>query len=149
MWGEIFMNSNSENPGVGKRFEEKVCEWAKGEFKQNFDKQEAIKIGNPAKPHRFDLVSQDKNIIIECKCYTWTDSGNVPSAKMATLDEAVLYFKCLENQSATKIIAMKYAWSEKKQMTFAEYYCERKGHLLDDVQVWELDENGNNANRVR
>ena len=59
------MNSNSENPSVGKRFEEKVCEWAKGEFKQNFDKQEAIKIGIPAKPHRFDLVSQDKNIIID------------------------------------------------------------------------------------
>lgn len=41
-----------------------------------------------------------------------------------------------------KIICMDYAWNDKKQITLARYFCDKKGHLLDDISVWELDEAG-------
>ena len=39
------MNTNSENPKVGKTFQE-------------------------IKNHKFDCVSDDKKIVVGCKCYT-------------------------------------------------------------------------------
>jgi len=43
------------------------------------------------KVHKFDLVSQNKKMVVECKKYYWTKGGNPPSAKFATLNEAVFY----------------------------------------------------------
>ncbi len=133
------MNKNSENPKVGKDFENVTLKWAKKNFGCNFDNEKAVEIGNPPRPHKFDLVSKDEGIVIECKCYTWTESGNVPSAKLATLDEAILYMRSIAHP-AKKIIAISYAFNEKRNKTLAEYFCERKGHLLDDISVWELDD---------
>lgn len=42
----------------------------------------------------------------ECKCYMWTDSGNVPSAKLMGLDEAVFYFGFLPS-GTKKLLCMK------------------------------------------
>ena len=132
------MNKNSENPKVGKDFENETLEWAQRIFGCNFENEKAIKIGNPPTPHKFDLVSEDESIVIECKCYTWTESGNVPSAKLATLDEAILYMRSIAHP-AKKIIALSYALNGKRNQTLAEYFCERKGHILGDISVWELD----------
>ena len=38
---------------------------------------------------------------------------------------------------------MRMAWSEKRKMTLAEYFCEKKGHLLEDIVVLEIDEKDN------
>ena len=132
------MTKNSENPKVGKDFENLTLEWAQRFFNCNFENEKVVEIGNPPKPHKFDLVSDDESIVIECKCYTWTESGNVPSAKLATLDEAILYMRSIAHPSK-KIIAISYAFNEKRNKTLAEYFCERKGHLLGDISVWELD----------
>ena len=79
------MNSNSDNPMVGKDFQRKVLSIAQKTFNMPFDEEKVVPVGNPPKEHRFDVVSADGDIIIECKCYTWTNGGNVPSAKMSTL----------------------------------------------------------------
>ena len=113
------MNSNSDNPRIGKAFEKAVKKWAVDYYDCGFNEEQPVDIGNPARPHKFDLVSQDSKIIIECKCYTWTDGGNVPSAKLATLDEAVLYLRSVTS-SATKVIAMKKDYNKKKGITLAE-----------------------------
>lgn len=76
-----------------------------------FIQEKSILIGNPAKNYKFDLVSEDSSIIIECKCYTWTESWNVPSAKMATIDEALLYMRSVFIK-AKKIIIMQRAFTE-------------------------------------
>ncbi len=136
------MNANSDNPRIGKRFEGLVRNWAEEQFNCLFVPESPVLIGDPPKPHKFDLVSADGRVAVECKCYTWTDSGNVPSAKIATLDEAVLYMRSIK-YPAQKIIAMRYARHDKKQITLAEYFCERKGHLLADISVWEIDDAGN------
>ena len=85
------MNTNSQNPQVGRGFQSQVKAVAEEHFNTRFIDEKAVLVGQPAKEHRFDLVSEDSKIVIECKCYTWTNGNNVPSAKMSTLNEAVLY----------------------------------------------------------
>lgn len=136
------MNSNSDNPHVGKAFQDEVLKVAEQYFKKDFQQETAVEIGNPAKPHKFDVVSEDKKIIIECKCYTWTEGGNVPSAKMATLDEAILYMRSVP-YPATKIIAMKKDVHPRRQITLADYFCDKKAYLMDDIQIWEFDDSYN------
>ncbi len=135
------MNKNSENLEVGKAFERLVKEWAELYYDCEFDSEKPVRIGDPPKPHKFDLVSIDENIVIECKCYTWTEGGNVPSAKLAMLDEAILYLRSI-SFPAKKIIAMRFSWDEKKKKSLATYFCEKKGHLLGDISVYEFDDNG-------
>ena len=71
------MNKNSENPGVGSAFQKAVAR----QFEQHYDKEfileMKIAIGQPAKYHKFDIVSGDNTMAIECKCYTWTETGMV------------------------------------------------------------------------
>jgi len=133
---------NSDNPIKGKMFQQKVLHLAEKKFNKNFIEEKSVKIGNPGKDHKFDCVSDDLKIIIECKCYSWTEGNNVPSAKLATLNEAVLYMSNAE-PTAMKIIAMKKDVSLKKQETLAQYYLRINGHLLKDIQIWEVDENDN------
>ena len=57
----------------------------KEKYNTYFEQEAAIPIGRPPKEHKFDLANADRSIVAECKCYTWTDSGNVPSAKLMGL----------------------------------------------------------------
>ena len=135
------MNSNSDNPKVGKSFQCVVKETVEEHFGCPFIEEKPVLIGNPPTPHKFDVVSEDGKIIVECKCYTWTQGGNVPSAKLSTLDEAVLYMRSISFK-AKKIIAIKLAYNQKGTTTLAEYFCDKKEHLLEDVEIWEVDEHG-------
>ena len=137
------MRKNSENPSAGKAFQNKVQAKAQESFGKHFIQECPVLIGNPPKEHRFDLVSEDHLIIIECKSYTWTKSWNVPSAKLAALDEAILYMRCIiPSCIARKIIIMERSFNKITGETLAEYFVRRKGHLLADIEVMELDEGG-------
>jgi hypothetical protein len=134
-------NTNSENPYVGRRFQ-KLVQMIFGERFNTYFKQEvAIPIGRPQKEHKFDLANRDRSIVVECKCYTWTDSGNVPSAKLMGLDEAVFYFGFLP-AGTQKILCMQKAVFRGKLETLAEYYVRIHGHLLGDVSVYEISDEG-------
>lgn len=134
-------NKNSENPHVGRIFQEKVQSLLEKRFRTTFDQEVSIAIGSPPKPHKFDLANIDCSIVAECKCYTWTDSGNVPSAKLMGLDEAAFYFGFLPSET-TKILCMKCATYKGKTETLAEYYVRVHGHLLRDVFVYEILDDG-------
>ncbi len=136
------MNTNSQNPAVGREFQTKVCHIAEERFKIDFDEECAIQIGNPPKDHKYDIVAEDKSIVIECKCYVWTKGNNSPSAKMATLNEAVFYMTHLPERTK-KIIAMKKDINPRTAESLASYYVRRYGHLLRDVEIWEVDSDGN------
>lgn len=101
----------------------------------------AIPIGRPPKDHKFGLANADRSIVAECKCYTWTDSGNVPSVKLMGLDEAVFYFGFLPARTQ-KILCMKESVYKGKAETLAEYYVLVHGHLLGDVSVFEISDAG-------
>ena len=122
-------NLNSENPHVGRKFQEFVQTILKEKYNTYFEQEAAIPIGRPPKEHKFDLANADRSIVAECKCYTWTDSGNVPSAKLMGLDEAVFYFGFLPS-GTKKLLCMKKAVFRGKQETLAEYYVRAHGHSL-------------------
>lgn len=75
-------NSNSDNPLIGRKFQLLVRRVLERTYKEQFEIEPAIAIGASAKDHKFDLANEEKSIVAECKCYTWIDSGNVPSAKL-------------------------------------------------------------------
>ena len=98
-----------------------------------------ISIGEPKIEHAFDLANENKSIVIECKNYTWTKAGNVPRAKISTINEAVLYFSFLD-ANVRKILYLKKSVHPKRQETLAEYYVGTYGQLLRDITVYEIDE---------
>jgi hypothetical protein len=51
-----------------------------------------VGVGALKKTHRFDLGSASPPVLVECKSHTWTQSGNMPSAKMTVWNEAMYYF---------------------------------------------------------
>lgn len=132
------MNSNSENPKVGATFQNCVAEWFRDTYKKEFVVEKKIPIGDPAKDHKFDIVSGDNSIAIECKCYTWTVTGNVPSAKMGFTNEAAFYLSFLP-ESYEKYIVMLHATHEKRDETLAEYYYRMNKHLIGSTRVAEFD----------
>jgi len=136
------MNTNSQNPQIGRSFQERVKVIAEEYFGTKFIDEKAVLVGRPSKEHRFDLVSEDSKIVIECKCYTWTNGNNVPSAKMSTLNEAVLYMRSLPD-GTRKILAIKKDVRTSNSETLASYYYRIYGHLLEDISIWEIDNDGN------
>jgi hypothetical protein len=132
------MNSNSENPKVGRVFQELVAKLLTSYFNETFYNDIVIPIGEPAKNHKFDCVSEEQSIIAECKCYTWTETGNIPSAKMGFINEAVFYMSYL-SKDTIKIVVMKKATHPRRNETLAEYYCRTNMHLLKGIKVFELD----------
>lgn len=135
--------SNSDNPRVGTIFQKEVMEWFKANYESGFDMEVKIPIGSwlldssQYKDHKFDIVSEDKSIVIECKCYTWTESGNVPSAKMGFINEAAFYLS-LVKKARKKIIVMLKSYNQ-KGATLADYYYKTNKHLLGDVIIAEYD----------
>ena len=74
-------NSNSENPHVGRRFQESVKLILEKKFCTSFEPEAVVAIGKPAKNHKFDLANDDRSIVAECKCYTWTELGKTAAVR--------------------------------------------------------------------
>lgn len=134
--------ANCDNPRVGKKFQELVCNLMRDYFQTGFQMETPMCIGKPPKTHKFDCVSLDKKIVVECKCYSWTESGNIPAAKLMGLNEAVFYMSYLPSD-IRKIIAIKKAVYPGKMETLAQYYCRIDGHLLEGIEIVEVDDCGN------
>ena len=132
------MNLNSENPGVGAAFQEKVADWFRREYKKDFNVEMKIPIGEPPKDHKFDIVAADGSYVIECKCYTWTETGNVPSAKMGFTNEAAFYLSFLPDEFE-KYIVMLRSYHAKRNESLAEYYYRTNKHLIGKTKIAEYD----------
>ena len=145
---DIPQSSNSENPKKGRDFQEKVKEWFATNAKMNFELEHPILIGQPAKPHKFDIADKSESIVIECKAYAYTITGNIPSAKLTTLNEATFYFSFLPSET-DKILVMAYATHPKRKETLAEYYIRINGHLLKNIRVWEFNPDTNEMRMIK
>lgn len=144
------MNSNSENPVVGAKFQKMVAEWFRSHYKKEFSLEKKIPIGTDCaekKDHKFDIVAEDDSIAVECKCYTWTETGNVPSAKMGFTNEAAFYLSFLPD-TYEKYIVMLRATHDKRNETLAQYYYRMNKHLLGTTKVAEYDPKTNDFNVV-
>lgn len=130
--------SNSDNPRNGAIFRSQVRDWFEKQYGTGFELERKIAIGNPAKDHKFDIVNEDKKIAIECKRYTWTETGNVPSAKMGFTNEAAFYPSFLPD-SYEKYIVMPCFHHAKRNESLAEYYYRTNKHLIGKTKVAEYD----------
>ncbi len=132
------MNTNNENPGVGKAFQVAVTQWMNGNLHATFEMEKKLPIGSPAKLHGFDIADEDNRVVAECKCYTWTETGNIPSAKIRSLNEAAFYLSFLP-MATEKMIVMLYSVHERRNESLAEYYFRTNRHLLGSIKVFEFD----------
>ncbi len=130
--------SNSEHPKLGADFQRAVQRYFIQECGAGFELEKKIPIGEPAKEHKFDIVNSDKHIVIECKRYTWTETGNVPSAKMGFTNEAAFYLSFLPN-TFEKYIVMLRSHHAKRNESLAEYYYRTYRHLLGAIKIAEFD----------
>ena len=130
--------SNSDNPKKGADFQRAVQRYFIQEFCAGFELEKKIPIGKPAKEHKFDIVNSDKQIVIECKRYTWTETGNVPSAKMGFTNEAAFYLSFLPD-TFEKYIVMLRSHHAKRNESLAEYYYRTYRHLLGTIKIAEFD----------
>ncbi|MCY3800087.1 MAG: hypothetical protein OXG46_00750 [Chloroflexi bacterium] len=104
--------------------------------------------GRHKKMHKFDFGND--SLLVECKAYDWTAGGNYPSAKISTINEAMLYFVAAP-KSYRKMIFI--SATEKKGVrnpeTLPEHYVRRYGHFIPgDVEVYELDAEDLSSKRV-
>jgi hypothetical protein len=112
-------------------FEERVGEYFGEKLGREFAEIKC-QVG-PDQEHKFDLVSSDGNIVIECKSYTWTDGGNFPQAKVSTANEALLF---LSRVNADRKILVMQDDVNSDGKSLVSSYVERYDGLMDDVEVW-------------
>jgi hypothetical protein len=125
------------NAGRGRAFQEKVARALEERYGEPFRYEIPRPIGTPPKPHKFDLVARSGRIVAECKAFAWTKTGNVPSAKITTLREAVAFLAQLPEE-VTKILALARAVHERRTETLGEYFVRLNSNLLQGITVMEL-----------
>lgn len=138
---------NEHNPIKGAKFEI-ACLAFFAEQGIKLERPFSVDVGvnGSKKGHKFDLGSKELQVLVECKCHTWTEGNNAPSAKMSTWNEAMYYFNTCPSGYRKILCVLK---SEKGGQTLSEYYIKRYGHLIpEDVEIWEYDDKTDRAAKV-
>jgi hypothetical protein len=92
------------------------------------------------KEHSFDFGSNQPPVIVECKSHRWTEGDKVPSAKMATWNEAMYYFSLAPANYRRILFALR---DERKSSgeTLVDYYKRTYTHMIPvGVEIWEFNE---------
>jgi hypothetical protein len=84
--------------------------------------------------HEFDLVSEDKTIVGECKCYKWTKGNFYPSGKISTANEALFYLSRVNAKEKFLVLAEDLSL---KHESLPDVYVRRSSGLMDDVEVYK------------
>ena len=134
-------NGAISNSHVGREFEFMVQGFFTNQKGLNLVANLSLEIGvdEKKKKHAFDFGNTDQKVIVECKSHRWTESGNVPSAKLTVWNEAMYYFH-ISPQDYQKIFVVLKDFSQKRNETLAEYYIRTHEHLVPpDVEIWEYN----------
>jgi hypothetical protein len=107
----------------------------------------AVGVDAQKKMHRFDLGSENPPVLVECKSHTWTQGGNMPSAKMTVWNEAMYYFHLAPSTYRKVFFVLKHS---RREVSLASHYLKTHGHMVPrGVEVWEYDMASNTAERLR
>ena len=128
------------NAHVGREFEERAKEvLARQGLNLDFDHKVEVGIAQQKKEHKFDLGSENPNVIVECKAQTWTAGNKVPSAKMKNWAEAMYYFY-MASDTYRKIFFVERSERKTTGETLLSYFRRTHYHMIPpDVEFWELD----------
>jgi len=130
------MVSNTEK---GKQFQLRVRNALRMLLGDTLDMEVKLPIGDPPQLHTFDLATRDRRLVCECKAFAWTAGGNIPSAKITTLREAVTDLQQLPVQTVALLILQRDVHSLTNQ-TLADYFVRLNRHLIRQVRIAELDD---------
>lgn len=98
-----------------------------------------IGVGSVKKAHRFDLGCLAPPILIECKSHNWTETGNMPSAKVTVWNEAMFFFSLAPSRFRKVFFVLK-AGHPSKNETLAQFYVRLYTHLIPrGVEIREFD----------
>lgn len=131
------MLSNTQR---GKAFQILCGGALKRALNRDFDLEVPIEVGG-GKLHSFDLATKARDIVAECKAFKFTANGNNPSAKITTLREAVMYLRSIQG-SLSRVLIVKHDPHPKRGETLGQYFVRLNSHLLDQVTVLEMQEDG-------
>lgn len=134
-------SDNSLNTGKGREFQRVAADLMGRHFSVKFRLDYPMPIGTPPKQHRFDLVSDDKHYIGECKNYAWTEGNNVPSAKMGFINEALFYLSFCP-PTTVRFVVMRKDIRNTTGESLADYYFRTYRHLRNGTLVIEIDISG-------
>lgn len=107
---------------------------------RDFDLEVPIAIGS-GKPHFFDLATRERDVVAECKAFTFPASGNNPSAKITTLREAAMYLRAIHG-NIVRLLIVKQAPHPKRGETLGRYFVRLNINHLERVSVLEMPESG-------
>jgi hypothetical protein len=138
---------NAENPATGAKFETVVRDFfSRQGLALQPDFPVEVGFTPPLKRHNFDLGCADQPTLIECKCHTWTEGGNAPSAKLAVWNEAMFYFTATPHQYRKILAVLRHFRGAE---TLAEHYLKRFRHLVPiGVEIWEIAADGQSGRFV-
>jgi hypothetical protein len=126
---------------VGRGFQEVAAGVLAKELGEPLHMEVEMRIGTPPRSHKFDLASRSRRFVVECKAYTWTQSGNIPSAKISHLREAVGYLNELP-EATTRVLAVARADHPTKSETLGRYFVRLNAQILGSVTVVEIADDG-------
>lgn len=131
------MLSNSER---GRLFQLHCCDALKQALGREVDLEVPIDIGGN-KPHSFDLATRERDVFAECKAFRFTNTGNIPSAKITTLREAAMYLRSLQDD-VVRLLIIKEDAHPKTGETLGRYFVRLNANHLEGVTVLEMPEDG-------
>lgn len=98
--------------------------------------------------HKFDLGSEEPPILVECKSYTWTETGKSPSAKIRGMNEVMLHFSVAPEKYRKILFVLKDVHT-RRGITLAKHYIQTQGHLVGpNIEIWEFDLSQRTAERL-
>jgi hypothetical protein len=106
----------------------------------DFDLEVPIQIGS-GKAHSFDLATRERDIVAECKAFTFTAAGNNPAAKITTLREATVYLRSIPG-NVQRVMVVKHAPHPNRGETLGQYFVRLNPNFLEHVTVLEMPEDG-------
>jgi len=127
------------NAHVGADFE-KVAQEFFAKQGITLERDFSVPVGlSKKKQHRFDLGTTDPKIIVECKSHKWTETGNVPSAKLTVWNEAMYYFH-LAPEDYRKVLFVLHDKRATNGESLLAYYRRTFAHMIPDkVEFFEWD----------
>lgn len=134
-------NEDQKVTPSGTDFRQRAQDWfLRNSIELERDFEVRLSAGRPKNAQRFDLGSEEKSIIVECKSHRWTNKKKVPSAKMTVWNEAMFCLH-LAPLRYRKILFVLKDYNTTRKETLAEYYAKTYEHLIPrEVTIVEYDE---------
>jgi hypothetical protein len=134
------LDNSHSNVQKGKAFQLVARNVLKQIFGCDFDMEVSLPIGLE-KCHFFDLASPDRTVIAECKAYSFTSSGNIPSAKITGLREAAMWLNTHPGPVKRVLLVQRQAHPRTNE-TLGHYFGRLNRHSLANIALLEISQDG-------